>query len=1235
MSPLVIFLAVACYFILLFSVAHIFRKDSPAILKVSQSPFVYSLSLAVYCTSWTYYGSVGRAASSGLSFLGVYLGPTIMVCLWWIILQRMVLIKDTYRITSIADFISARYRKSQGLAALVTLMVLIGNMPYIALQFEAVKSTFALLIKTNIAEKTWLIDHFGPLIVVIMTFFTVMFGARKLDPTERHRGMMTAIALESVVKLVVFSACGIYVTTLLFHDFSQDGFRSLLNNPAAANVFHLADGESGYITWTTLIILSMSAILFLPRQFHVAVVENSSRRNILSAMWQFPLYMLLINIFVIPIALYGIGSGIPIDSADTYVLNIPVLHGNLWLALFVFLGGFSAAMSMIIISAMTTSTMIVNHLLLPLFNLFRPLASMRRYLLGWRWIGILFICTVGYWFQVELGSSYALVNMGLISFAAVLQFAPAALGAVLWSAGSKAGAISGLVAGFIVWAYTLLLPAFIKSGLFSRTLLDNGPWGINFLRPEHLFGLTALPSLSHTVFWSLFFNIGAFVLVSLLFGQSEDERQIALEFKSISRRKTIMPPGHLEDDSIDILEKKTVLFSVLNEYFPSEKCEGILREHLERLSLGVRKRISIIEFAEFHRGIEIILAGSIGAAMAHRALNRENVFSKQERARRSKAYAEILSRLNVSPQELAEKINFYREREQLLTSHSQELEQRILEKEQEIEARIRAEKALKEAELQYRSIFDNALEGIFQISAAGKVLTANPAMATILGYKSPEVMIKEIRDIRAHFKMEPGHRDAFYQRLNSGKNVENFEIQMINATGRIIWLNLNARPTLDDRGQLKQFEGIAEDITKRKEAEKNLTHYHEKLEETVRLRTAEVIENQAFLQEVLEGILAAVIVIDRETQAILDCNSIAERLLGYDKETLINDKNALSRTNILEQESNGRLLNRELVIQRKNGEMVPVLRNMLFVVYKGILAQAIILFDITERKILERQVNMAQKLQSIGQLAAGIAHEINTPIQYIGSNISFLAESFNQLFETNNLYKALMDRARFGEDISREIEEVGQHIEELDLQFLLEEIPHAVSESLSGINQVSSIIKAMKQFAHPEQENLTQVDINKMLEQTATISKNEWKYVADLQLELERGIPEISGFPGPLNQVFLNLIINAAHAISEKMEKTGKKGRIVICTKVEHSAVVITVTDTGCGISEDMKQKIFDPLFTANTPGRGTGQGLSFAYSIIHEKHRGTLDVESKAGVGSTFTIRLPLSTLENSSILQ
>jgi PAS domain S-box-containing protein len=1236
MSPPLIGLALLVYFGFFFHIAFLARKETAIARKIAQSPVVYALSLAVYCTSWTFFGSVGKAANSGLVYLGVYVGPTIMAALWWILLRRMVFIKERYRVTSIADFISARYGKSELIAGVVTMIALVGNMPYIALQLKAIKNSFDLIAASDATSGAWIKDNFGICIVLIMTFFTILFGARRLDPTERHRGMITAIAFQSAVKLVAFLACGVYVAFFLADGPGEIFGPAFLDNPAAAAVLSLRDGEQTYVSWATIILLSMSAIMFLPRQFHVAVVENAAPRNILTAMWLFPLYLFIINIFVVPVALFGIHAGLPLQQADMYLLSIPLAQGNFPMALLVFIGGFSAAASMIMISSMTMSTMTVNHLLLPLLNVAPVLAPMRRALLFWRWVCIAAVLSVGYWTETKLGESYALVNMGLISFAAVLQFAPVALGALFWPKGSKAGALSGLVAGFVVWLYTLLLPAFIRSGWwFDVALLDKGPWGLDMLRPEGLFGLNALPALSHSVFWSLLFNLGIFIIVSSLAEQDEDEQNIARDFYAATEKTSLSAHRFPVEDSVDIVEKQPAFLEVLNEYFPVEKSREILNQGLRDFSLLERKTISIIEFAEYHQSIESTLAGSIGSAMAHRALSRHSVFSRKEKLSLGNAYADILSRLNVSPQELAEKINFYKAREDLLTSHSKELEKRIREKEHEIEARIQAEQALKTAELQYRSIFDNALEGIFQVSDSGDFLTVNPAMATILGYDSPAKLIEVTRNIRAHFTSDQTRCDAFFHQLHAGEQVKNFEIPATHFCGKILWLNLNARPIMNGRGQLEKIEGIAEDITKRREAEEKLARHHIDLEEEVRMRTAEVRENQTFLQEVLEGIQAAVIVVDQDTKALLDCNSIMESLLGYDRETLIAENGPLKADDILFSDLQKKSLNQEFVVSRRDGSMIPVLRNVLPAVFKGTLAHAVILFDISERKSLEQQVNMAQKLQAIGQLAAGIAHEINTPIQYIGSNIMFLSDSFRQLLEIHQQYSELMELAKNGEELAGAIEDISSKLDALDLEYLLEEIPHAVNQSLSGVDQVASIVLAMKQFAHPEQENLTAVDVNKALEQTVAVCKNEWKYVAELKMELDPAGPVIIGYPGPLNQVFLNIIVNAAHAIAEQSGQSGAKGRIVVRTAANADTATISIADTGCGIPADAIQKIYDPFFTTKSVGKGTGQGLSIAYAIVREKHKGTITVESQVGVGTTFTIVLPVSATGERAVLE
>ncbi|MBI5249626.1 MAG: diguanylate cyclase, partial [Desulfomonile tiedjei] len=343
----------------LFLIALWVERSSTVDKSPVNNPIVYSLSLAVYCTGWTYYGSVGKAATSGLLFLPIYLGPTIAIVLWWTVLRKLVRIKTRHHITSIADFISARYNKSQSVAALVTVIALVGTTPYIALQFKAIISTFS-IITTAEDSPSWIGQHMGPIVMALMWVFTIILGIRRLDPTERHPGMVMAVAAECLVKLIAFLAAGVFVTYFMFDGFG-DIFTKLTENQPHVLVSVWTGDQSYYITWTTYLILAMSAIMFLPRQFHVTVVENFDERHIKTAIWMFPLYMLLINIFVFPIAMGGLLKGYSATEADIFVLGLPLHAGQTWLSLLVFLGGASAATGMIMISSVTVTTMITNH----------------------------------------------------------------------------------------------------------------------------------------------------------------------------------------------------------------------------------------------------------------------------------------------------------------------------------------------------------------------------------------------------------------------------------------------------------------------------------------------------------------------------------------------------------------------------------------------------------------------------------------------------------------------------------------------------------------------------------------------------------------------------------------------------------------------------------------------------------------------------------------------------------
>ncbi len=659
------------------------QRSSEAKSPVDNS-IVYSLSLAVYCTAWTYYGSVGKAATSGLLFLPIYLGPTIAITLWWIVLRKLVRIKTIHHITSIADFISARYDKSLAVGALATLIALIGTMPYIALQFKAILTTFAIITSEKGAPPSWISLHLGPVVVGLMVVFTLVLGVRRLDPTERHPGLIMAVAVECLVKLVAFLVAGIFVTYFMF-----DGFGDILKQVSTnlpAQVVTMWKGDQVWsVTWMTYLILSMSAIMFLPRQFHVSVVENFNEKHIPTALWLFPVYMLLINIFVFPIAMGGILKGYSPLEADTFVLGLPLHAGHEWLSLLVFIGGASAATGMIMISSITVSTMITNHFLLPVMGWIPWLAFLRRRLLHCRWAAVALVILIGYWFEREVGESYMLVNIGMISFAAAFQFAPAILGGIFWRKGNKVGALMGLSAGFAIWFYTSLLPAFVRSGWIGSNLLDEGLFGLTFLRPEQLFGVLAIGSLSQTVFWSLIFNTGLYVLGSLLFKQSASEESLAEDFVGALTTGPALS-RHLHRESyIDLAVKTKMILELFGQFFSEEEARSMTLKCLREARLEVKDRISIVELAQLHSEVERLLAGSVGAATAHRMLAQSNLFAEQEARDLSEVYAEILAGLKVTPDDLKRRIDYHQEREALLAQHASELEVKVRERTRDLE----------------------------------------------------------------------------------------------------------------------------------------------------------------------------------------------------------------------------------------------------------------------------------------------------------------------------------------------------------------------------------------------------------------------------------------------------------------------------------------------------------------------------------------------------------------------
>jgi Na+/proline symporter/signal transduction histidine kinase len=611
------------YLGLLFAIAYFADKRADAGRPVIASPYIYSLSLAVYATAWTFYGSVGRAASDGIGFLPIYIGPTLMIALWWVVMRKILRISKQNRITSLADFIASRYGKSALLGGIVTVIAVIGILPYISLQLKAISTSYSILVQyPEIVMPAQLgampIRHDTALsVALILAAFTIAFGTRHLDAAEHHQGMVAAIAFESLVKLLAFLAVGIFVTFVM-HDGLGDLFGRASAEPKLRAMMTPLDGVAvGYASWVWLTILSMMAIMFLPRQFQVTVIENLDEKHLSKAIWLFPAYMLAINVFVLPIAFGGL-LRFPDGSvdADTFVLTLPMAEKQELLALLVFIGGLSAATGMVIVETIALSTMVCNDLVMPVLLRLHSLRlnerpDLTRLLLGIRRGAIVLILLLGYLYFKLAGEAYALVSIGLISFAAVAQFAPVVLGGIFWKGGTRSGALCGLIAGFAVWLYTLLLPALARSGWLPIGLLEQGPFGIELLKPLQLFGLSGLDQITHAMIWSMIANIGAYVAVSLSVSPSADEHRQASLFVDVFKQTGETGGARFWRGTASAPD----LYNLLARFLGGASADGAFREYA-----AVRGRRwpddGLTADAELVHHVEVQLAGAIGAASA-------------------------------------------------------------------------------------------------------------------------------------------------------------------------------------------------------------------------------------------------------------------------------------------------------------------------------------------------------------------------------------------------------------------------------------------------------------------------------------------------------------------------------------------------------------------------------------------------------------------------------------------
>jgi Na+/proline symporter/signal transduction histidine kinase len=571
------------------------------------SALIYPLSLAIYCTSWTFFGSVGFATRTSVDFLAIYIGPVLMIGICTPLLRRIIQLAKSQNITSIADFIAARYGKSQAVAAIVALIAIIGSVPYIALQLKAVASSLETILSEDQAfSKIPIIGDIALMVTFAMAAFAVLFGTRQTDATEHQHGLMLAVATESIVKLVAFLTAGAFVTFWMFSPVEL--IERAMKTPEAVRAINYVPSIGNFITMT---VLSFCAIVLLPRQFHVSVVENSSDAEVGRARWLFPLYLVAINLFVIPIALAGLVI-FPFGAVDSdmFVLALPIEGHAPLLSVGVFVGGLSAATAMVMVECVALSIMVSNDIVVPLVLQRSPEARAGQkdfgdFLLGVRRLAIFAIMVMAYFYYRVLGNAQ-LAAIGLLSFAAIAQLAPAFFGGLFWRRATARGAMGGMLVGIVAWIYTLFLPSFLEGNTAGLMLLQHGPFGIEALRPQALFGADLTPLL-HGVLWSLSLNILTYVALSLGREPSSIERLQADLFVP-NALAPITPTFRRWRTTVTVQDIQNTVAQYLGPERARHSFEAFAVTHHARLESATPADFELLRHAEH------LIASSIGAA---------------------------------------------------------------------------------------------------------------------------------------------------------------------------------------------------------------------------------------------------------------------------------------------------------------------------------------------------------------------------------------------------------------------------------------------------------------------------------------------------------------------------------------------------------------------------------------------------------------------------------------------
>ncbi|WP_419870962.1 ATP-binding protein [Chryseobacterium sp. CT-SW4] len=603
MSSFALFIVVSLYLALLFLAAYLAEKKRSKLW--INNPYIYSLSLAVYCSAWTYYGSIGVAAQSGLDYLPIYIGPIMIIPAWIFINTRIIRIARINKISSLSDFISLRYGNSRSLSAIITLVCLLAIVPYIGLQIKAISESFHLVTQTP-SSSNILTDN-ATFVVVLIALFSSYYGTRYVDASEKRLGIISAIALESFLKLFFIVILGLFVIYFVF-----DGFSDIYEKASKFPDFkrkNTFNGIEGALNWMILCIISATAICILPRQFHTAIVENRQEKHVKTAIWFFPLYLLIFTIFIFPIAWGGrlIFDGEKVNP-EFYSILIPQYFNNTWITVLVFLGGLSSCISMIIISSITLSIMLSNNLVIP-YGLLGKLKSKNeiqntRNITNIRKISIFALVIMAFAFYKYFILKTSLDSVGLISFVVIAQLAPAFFGALFWRRGSYKGVVAGLLAGLTICYFGLIIPQYY----FSYTQEFKG-----VLREMYtyfdFFSIPYLSRISQIFFWSILVNISIFTIVSVSMKGDYRERNFAELYVDIDK--------YIQNPENAFIWRGTAYVSdiknILERFLGKDKTEQAMRIFNLKYNIDSETETADSRFIKFS---ENLLAGRIGTASA-------------------------------------------------------------------------------------------------------------------------------------------------------------------------------------------------------------------------------------------------------------------------------------------------------------------------------------------------------------------------------------------------------------------------------------------------------------------------------------------------------------------------------------------------------------------------------------------------------------------------------------------